>query len=270
MLLDTADAALRAGQIRAIQARYETQEHRNPDDVAHLFLPRDRRLACAVQGRLMLQRLRRQPFYAYVLARTRYYDQVFADAMADGTRYIVIVGGRTDTRAHRFRAALASRRLQVLECDRAELLYAKRRTAAMRFGANPYLAYQPVDLKEEAWGALAACLAEHHGQKTTVIAEGVAAQVPRRRFERFLDFLAERLPPGSTLAYDGPREGNAGADVFALPAGDGALAALHGRHGFALDASESSEALSLRLARRLASFAPRCHDSEHLVRVSVR
>lgn len=267
---DTADNGLRAGQIRAIQARYETQEHRNPDDVAHVFLPREVRLACALQGRLMLQRLRTQPFYAYVLARTRYYDQVFADAIADGTRYIVIVGGRTDTRAHRFRAALESRRLPVLECDRAERLYAKRRTAALRFGANPYLAYQPVALEESAWAALAACLAEHRGQKTAVIAEGLAAQVPRERFERFLDFLAGRLPPGSTVAYDAPHEGAATPQCFALPWEHGALTALHGRLGFALEASESSEALCLRLAHRLAGFATRSHDSDRLVRLSVR
>src|SRR5262245_58479753 len=105
---------VRVSQLRAIQARYEEPDCRNPDDAAVRLLPFAQRFSCMVRGCLFLARMRAQPFYPFLLARTRHYDRVFLDAIDAGVASIVNIGCGSDTRAERFRLGLTQRGIQVL------------------------------------------------------------------------------------------------------------------------------------------------------------
>lgn len=277
MRLPNLSFMVRVGQMRAIQAVYEPPELRNPDDAAGRLLPVGQRLGCVLRGRWLLGRMRAQPFYPYVLARTRYYDRVFLDAIDEGVGYIVNIGCGSDTRAHRFRAALARQRVHVLECDQAEAIEAKRRVASRRLGPNPHLAYQPIDLNADGWPALATWLEARRDARMLVMLEGVSPYVDTAAFTRFLDLLATRLKPGSRIAYDFKHDG-AAADFgrggatqapFRLPADRDAVERFHAAHGLRLDAYETAPELSTRLAAGLAVGARGPFTEDCLLRLTV-
>ena len=83
---------MNVGQVRFIQSRYEEAEYRNPDTLAGNFLSSRQLLKSFVRGKFLMQRLRNNPFYHYVLARTKYYDDAFLSAIYSGARCIVNIG----------------------------------------------------------------------------------------------------------------------------------------------------------------------------------
>ena len=267
---------VRVSQLRAIQARYEEPDCRNPDDAAVRLLSFAQRFSCMVRGRLFLGRMRAQPFYPFLLARTRYYDRVFLDAIEAGVGSIVNIGCGSDTRAERFRLGLTQRGIQVLECDQAEAIEVKRRVATRSFGHNPQLSYQAIDLNDEDWPELREWLDAKRSSKVLVMLEGVSPYVSTHSFESFLYFLHTHLAAGSLLVYDfkhdaAPRDFGRNARTqqpFRLRADRDAVAAFHALHGWQLEAYGTSTELTQRLAARLAPLARPAFDEDCLIRLS--
>jgi hypothetical protein len=83
---------------RYIQSVYEVPEYRNPDFLVGHLLPSAVRWLTALQVKLQLSKLRQYPFYYYLIARTRHYDQMFADAIYNDIAHIINIGCGADTR----------------------------------------------------------------------------------------------------------------------------------------------------------------------------
>lgn len=263
---------VRIGQVRAIQAAYEAQEQRNPDYLASRILPMSQRLGCFIRGRFFLKRMRGQPFYQYVLARTRYYDQIFSDAITkNGVRYIVNIGCGGDTRAYRFQSQLSQYQVDVLECDQAQAIQVKQVVSRQQLGDNPHLEFQAIDLNDQEWPALSDWLERRQHETILIMLEGVSPYVNRNTFEAFLKFLYARLKPGSRLAYDYKREGvvvefgksDRTVEPFRLRADAAVSATFHQQVGFEQQTFELSENLTERLApmaakNACAAFAEDC------------
>jgi methyltransferase (TIGR00027 family) len=253
MSLPNSSYLVNVGQLRYIQSRCESADNSNPDAVVGAFLSLPQRLACIARGTLFLPRLRANPFYHYLLARTRYYDALFLDAANDSIACIVNIGCGTDTRAYRFAPLLQRKGITVLECDQPEAIRAKRDIAARRF-PTAHVRYVPLELNN----GLAAALDEAPPGRALVMMEGVSPYIERTKFEAFLRLLSARLAPGSVLAYDfklhGVAPGFGPPDSFRLPPEREAVAACHQALGFRLKHLETSASLTRRLlprARRL-------------------
>ena len=102
---------MKVGQLRYIQSVYETAEYRNPDTLVGDLLPTLQRWGCDLRGRILLAKLRSQPFYYYVVARTKYYDAIFLEAICDDVNFIVNIGCGSDTRAYRKAIPFRAKRL---------------------------------------------------------------------------------------------------------------------------------------------------------------
>jgi methyltransferase (TIGR00027 family) len=257
------------GELRYIQARCERDARRNPDVLAGAFLPFARRLACLAHGTLLMRRLRARPFYDYLLARTRYYDQVFLDAIAGGIRCIVNIGCGGDTRAYRFAHPLRRHGVRVLECDQPAAIRAKRRIAQSRWPTE-HVRYVELDLERRGWLELAPLIAGEPA--VLVMLEGVSPYVSTAAFEAFLRFVATR--PGSRLAYDfkiidSAEEPGRRAPVerpFRLPPDRATVAAYHAALGLELGHME----LSSELARRLVPQASALFDRDAVLTLRPR
>lgn len=258
------------GEWRYIQSLCEAAEYRNPDALVGAFLPLQRRLACVVRGKLRRSQLRAQPFYHYLLARTKHYDEVFLGAVHDSIRCIVNIGCGTDTRAYRFEHLLRQKGVAVLECDQPEAIRVKQSIAQRRWPTE-HVRYVPLDLCEPGRSDLARQLEEANEWPALVMMEGVSPYVSTRSFETFLRFLAERLHPRSVLAYDGiidtPNEfGSApkATQPFRLPAERKQAADYHAALGFELQRLE----LSSELCRRLLPEAALLYDLDCLLQLT--
>jgi methyltransferase (TIGR00027 family) len=276
MKLPNLSFMVRVGQLRAIQARYEAEPNRNPDTAASALLPLAQRVGCVLRGRLFLNRTRAQPFYAFVLARTKYYDSVFNSAIAQGVRHIVNIGCGGDTRAHRFQSQRRQMSVGVVECDQPQAIGAKRRLVAKQLGPQERVDYLAIDLNDDDWPALRAWFAQHANDKLLIMLEGVSPYVAQASFDGFLRFVVAQTKPGSMLAYDFKHQQAAAAfgvsaraqQPFRLPAQAQATAHYHAGLGLQQLNFESSADLCRRLAPGLLRPSQKPFDEDCLVLLS--
>jgi len=275
MKLPNLSESMYVARLRYIQSIHEPSERRNPDTLVRHFIPLVQRWRSAWLGRDDLNRLRAQPFYHYLVARTKYYDDVVRDAVADGVGRIVIVGCGSDTRAYRFQPLLAKTGVRVLECDQPQAIQIKQRMIR-KWSRVENVTYLPIDLNDDSWPEFERWLGESPKTKTLVLMEGVSVYVNTASFTRFLRFLATQLCVGSHLAYDykirgvSDDEGRVGRtlDPFRLPAGRDDVTAFHQQRGLRLEHFELSSDLTVRLLTNLASNAP-LFSEDGLVRLLV-
>jgi methyltransferase (TIGR00027 family) len=268
---------MKVGQIRSIQAKYETLEHRNPDRFVRHFLSARQRWGCMLRGRLFLNRIRRQPFYYFVLARTRYYDQIFKSAILQGFDCIINIGCGSDTRAYRYQTELKARKVQVLECDQADAIAAKRDMARRSAPAADHVDYLALDLNASAWPGLAEWLAKHPSRRCLVMLEGVSPYVQTEAFAAFLSFLAAKLPVDSRLAYDFKRrdvaEGfgrtNVSPEPFRMPDDLEQVTTFHRPLGWLLDHFERSGELCRRLVPGLSASQTKVFEEDCLIQLQL-
>jgi methyltransferase (TIGR00027 family) len=262
--------------LRYIQSIHESPQRRNPDTLVRHFIPILARLRTAWLGQEELSKLRADSFYYYLIARTKYYDQVVKEAVSDGVQQIVNVGCGSDTRAYRFKHLLRNRGVKVLECDQPEAIYAKQQVAK-RWRCFDYVEYLPIDLNDETWPQLEHWLGDRTRTKALVLMEGVSPYINGSNFGRFLVLLANRLSPGSHVAYDfkirGVHDdfGRVGGiqEPFRLSRASDEVATFHEAHGLQLEHMELSSELCARLLPGLVESAVTLFGEDGLVRLQV-
>ena len=253
MKLPNLSYMMSVAELRYIQAHLEKPAYRNPDQFVGAFLSVRARLRCLLRGTVFLSRVRANPFYPYVLARTKHYDQVFAGALDAGVRCIVNIGCGSDTRAHRFARTLADKGVTVVECDQQQAIRVKREIAE-RAWPQDRVEYMALDLNDGAWPEFEKLLSAHEGARILVMLEGVSPYISTTTFEAFLRLLATRLAAGSRLAYDFKLAGvaedfgrSARSDKpFRLPGNSAEVAAYHQALGYRMVSFASSAELSRR------------------------
>lgn len=269
---------LRVGQIRCIQAAHETGELRNPDGLVGKLLSPWQRWSCFWRGRLLLSRLRSDPFYYYIAARTIYYDEVFVEALANGFQYIINIGCGSDTRSYRYVHLMTENTVGVVECDQRGAIEAKQDIASRRL---PYarVEHLVLDLNEPPWPNLAAWLHARGKPRVLVLMEGVSPYINQDSFGDFLQMLSTQLAPGSRVAYDFKVQGKDdqfGVSTqtqrpFRLSTMEHEVAAYHQALGYQLRHLETSAALSRRLLPSLAKIgALQAFQKDCLVQLNVR
>jgi methyltransferase (TIGR00027 family) len=256
---------MKVGQLRHIQARFEGPEFHNPDDEVGKLLSASERLSCAVRGTFFRRRLRSRPFYGYVLARTKYYDEIFNLAVHGGARAIFNIGCGGDTRSYRFAKDLAGAGVAIFECDQGAAIRAKERVAAAHWPIK-HVRYIALDLNEPPSAEFLSLLQQYGEAPVLVMLEGVSPYVDREAFIGFLKLLAANFHADSRLAYDFKIEGVAGnfgksaavTTPFRLPADEKVVRELHASCGLKLERFELGTDLASRLAPPGPRFAEDC------------
>jgi methyltransferase (TIGR00027 family) len=276
MKLPNLSNSMSVAHLRCIQSIHEPPDRRNPDTLVRRFIPLLERWRAARLSHEELARLRKDPFYYYLVARTKYYDEVFHDAVFDCVQRVVSVGCGSDTRAYRFRRLLRSHGVTVLECDQPEIIAAKRRMAKW-WRHLDHIEYLPIDLNDGAWPELERSLRARTDSKALVLMEGVSPYVDERAFGRFLQLLSTTLFPGSHVAYDfkirGANDsfGRAGRTErpFRLSRDTNEVNVFHAAHGLRLERLELSSVLCARLLPGVVEPNVPLFDEDGLVRLQV-
>lgn len=268
--------SLEVAQLRHIQSIHESAELRGPDNLVRYLLPMFWRARAAWTRKSELSRLRMAPFYYYLLARTRYYDQVFTEALSQGVERILNVGCGSDTRAYRFMRLLCDHHVTVLECDQAEVI-CERQRILKRWGHIPYLEHLAIDLNDGRWPDLEQRMVRPTEPKTLVLMEGVSPYIESVAFVQFLQLLGAKLAAGSQLAYDFKLTGvNAGLGCgrrvkkpFRLSSNRSEVAGFHKQFGLHLKHMELSSELCVRLLPHLKASSNPKFEEDALVRLAV-
>jgi methyltransferase (TIGR00027 family) len=253
MKLPNFNYLVNVAELRYIQARFESPEYTNPDQTAGALLSLPQRFACMLRGRLFKSRLRANPFYHYLLARTRFYDDAFLTAISESVTHIVNIGCGSDTRAYRFASAIRDKGIRVVECDQQIAISAKQKLAR-RHWQTDHVTYVPLDLNIPQWEQFVGVLNEMRHGKIFIMIEGVSPYVDSKPFESFLRMLGSKIRQGSTIAYDFKKldvVGSPKCEVrsslpFRLPFDRSWVEDYHAAMGLQLQLMESSEHLSQR------------------------
>lgn len=268
--------AMTVAEWRYIQSTYEATELRNPDSFVRHFLPALRRWRCAWLSQSQLAAMRSNPLYYYLVARTRYYDEIFLSAISDKVQHIVNVGCGSDTRSYRFEHELKQHGVTVLECDQLDSIVDKQRIVRRR-GSFDHVTYMPIDLNDGAWPDFEQWLQKNNRAKILVMMEGVSPYVNSETFTRFLNVLSTALQTGSRVAYDFKIRGVADdfglgsrtQKPFRLSMGREEIVSYHEHLKYRLNHLEQSSDLSLRMLTGLAKSGVPLFTQDGLVQLDV-
>ncbi|KKF02302.1 SAM-dependent methyltransferase [Mycolicibacterium obuense] len=138
-------------------------------------------------------------FADMMAARTKFFDEFFADAAAAGVRQAVILASGLDARGYRLTWPAD---MVLYEIDQPDVIAFKRQTLA-GLGAEPRtdLRTVAIDLRED-WARALAEAGFDANRPTAWIAEGLMGYLPPEAQDRPLDQIGELSAPGSRLAVE--------------------------------------------------------------------
>jgi methyltransferase (TIGR00027 family) len=192
---------VKVGQLRYIQSTFENVDFKNPDEFVFLFLSFLQKINCVFIGKIFLPILKNYPFYYYLLARTKYYDEIFSNAIDQGYSTIVNIGCGLDTRAIRFNDMLVQKNVRVFEFDVPKVLKQKQ-VSIGELGSPKFVEYLPIDINNKYWSELEALMINSRMERMLVLMEGVSPYICGDAFCQFLRFLSFSLSAGSKVCYD--------------------------------------------------------------------
>ncbi|HJX68058.1 MAG TPA: SAM-dependent methyltransferase [Candidatus Limnocylindrales bacterium] len=180
----------------------ERDPHRHSDDwVAAAILPPFLRAGARVAPfRRLWARLAPKGMYLWVVARTRYIDEVFA-RVGPSMAQVLIMGAGYDSRAFRFRVGL--RNARVFELDAPKPQADKRRGLELRkLDVPENLAFVPVDFEIESASQRLAQAGFLGGKPTLYLLEGLTMYLEPATLDETFRLIGSSAGPGSVLVFD--------------------------------------------------------------------
>lgn len=136
---------------------------------------------------------------SYAAIRTRFFDDYFRDACAEGCRQVVILAAGLDTRAFRLSWPAGVR---LFELDTPEVLTFKDQVLAER-DATPACQRVAInaDLRQD-WPAALVQAGFHPAEPTAWLAEGLLLYLTQNERDQLLDQIRQLSTPGNRLAIE--------------------------------------------------------------------
>ena len=220
--------------------------------------------------------------YAWVVARTRYVDEVF-ERSGPSMAQVLIMGAGYDSRAIRFRDQLQSAR--VFELDAPKPQADKRRGLALRKLEVPEnLVFVPGDFETESAAECLAGAGFVGGKATLYLLEGLTMYLEPATIDETFRLIGSSAGPGSVLVFDyayvsaiqgvGGGYGSEGTAESAAKAGEawrfgiqkGGVGEFLARYGFEITDEASPEMLERRyLTAPSGRLAGRVNATQALV-----
>jgi methyltransferase (TIGR00027 family) len=152
------------------------------DPYARRLLPVSRRRAAAALRLPVLARIGRSPSFAYLAARTLFYDEFLAEALKSGIRQVVVLAAGYDSRAWR----MARTDVIFFEVDLAAT-QADKRSRAPQEGP----VYVAADVTEPSWRDQLVAAGFRTGEPTAFTAEGLTMYLTEEQVSALLCTLAD-------------------------------------------------------------------------------
>ncbi len=195
--------ALATAFMRALAAA-DTRFHlRRGDDLAKIFLPDDqRKLIEAPETRLwVLQNKVASGAYAFMIARTAFFDEAVQQALKDGLPQIVILGAGYDSRAYRFENLIRETRFFELDMESTQ---ARKQDHLRQAGVQVHeqVRFVPIDLGTDDLAEKLLEAGYRREQKALFIWEGVTYYLTADTVNTVLSAISGNCASGSTLCFD--------------------------------------------------------------------
>jgi methyltransferase (TIGR00027 family) len=190
---------------RAIETRKPAAERICCDSLAERFLgAKYRMLLWGRPFRDVVERLIEQRFaghHYYVIARTRYFDDLLQHRLAAGAEQLVILGAGYDSRPYRFADRLDG--VQVFEVDHPATSTAKQAKVGALVGEiPPNVAYVAVDFTVDKLADKLLGRGYRTTRPTVFLWEGVTPYLDLEAVDEVLGFVTASAAAGSVILFD--------------------------------------------------------------------
>lgn len=197
--------ALMAAIYRFLASREERRGFKGPDNLAYMFLPSKARffLSFSFFRRLFKEKLHEKGpgSYEYVTARTRYFDDLFLQAVKEHIPQIVFLGAGYDTRAIRFQEILNG--TEIFELDAATTQNEKLKVLTKNKVLLPkQLHYVPINFERNDLKQILFRAGYDPTRRTLFIWEGVSMYITDQAVDETLAFVKSNSGAGSSIAFD--------------------------------------------------------------------
>jgi methyltransferase (TIGR00027 family) len=189
--------------LRAASYVDKREYYSGPDGVAYMLVPPFLKLV--VRSRWLFKLFGRHFFpsgmYEYVIARTRYFDAVFVEALEHGFNQIVIFGAGFDSRALRF--SKLNKGTRVFELDAPTTQQEKLKAyQSKKLGIPENLIFVPINFNKENVADKMAQAGFVAGTKSLFLLEAVTMYLPQAAVESTFRFIEDVSGMGSLIAFD--------------------------------------------------------------------
>jgi len=188
---------------RAISSLEKDRCYRSDDRVSISLLPDFMRLLIHIPfvGRLLLKLFAAKGIYEYVIARTKYIDDVFRQALSDQFSQIIIFGAGFDTRALRFQGEVGQ--TKIFELDAPATQEAKIGQYQNRHLITPSnVVFVPIDFDKESLPLKLDQAGFKRDERNLFILEGVLMYLQPQSVDQTFRSIQELAGAGSEVVFD--------------------------------------------------------------------
>lgn len=182
----------------------ETNSHyHSNDDIALVILPHFLRLLFHIPflRKYLLRVLAPSGIYEYVIARTKYIDEVYEKALVEGFEQILMFGAGYDSRALRFQDM--AQQTRIFELDEPHTQTAKIQQFRKRYLSIPRnVIFISIDFEKESLPQKLDLSGFEKGKKTLFILEGLLMYLASHSVQDTLETIQEYSGSGSRLVFD--------------------------------------------------------------------
>jgi methyltransferase (TIGR00027 family) len=187
---------------RAISSLEKDVHYQCDDDIALRLLPDHFRMLLRIPsfGRMFIHAVAARGMYEYVIARTKYIDSVFKEALTNGFDQILIFGAGFDTRALRFQNTVGTK---IFELDVPITQEAKLRQYRKRgLRVPPGVTFIPIDFDRESLPIKLQETGFIKGKRTLFILEGLFMYLQPDSVHETLQTIQGFAGAGSEIVFD--------------------------------------------------------------------
>lgn len=194
--------AMLIASLRALACYENDAAIRGNDYLAELFLPDDKRIPLkTTEYRPVIKKAIPEGLYEYVIARTKYFDDLFSQYLFQQIPQIVLLGAGYDSRAYRYANQIKDSK--VYEVDAPATQEVKRQILKDNaIEIHPNVLYVPADFEQGEWFQRLYDAGYQSSLQTLYIWEGVTFYLAPQSVESMLSLLRQHSLTGSILSFD--------------------------------------------------------------------
>jgi len=197
--------AMMAAIHRFMASKEAHPNFQGPDNLAMLFLPPKASffLSFSFIRRLIRKKLHKKVTgtYEYMIARTKYFDNLFEHALEEDIPQIIFLGAGYDTRSIRFKSSI--QRTNIFELDAPTTQQHKKKLLQKHNISIPrQVSFVPINFSKESMDDVLSKTGYDTSQESFFIWEGVTMYLPEEAVKETLAFIKNNSGRGSTVAFD--------------------------------------------------------------------
>ena len=188
---------------RAASYKDKRECYAGPDNIAYLLIPAFFRLLLKSRRLywLFMRRFIPKGIYEYVIARTKYFDAAFIEALKQGFDQILIFGAGFDSRALRFNDL--NKGTSILELDTPLTQREKVKVYQSKKLAVPkQLVFVPIDFNKDDLETVLAQAGFVMGKKSLFMLEGITMYLSQAGIDSTFRFVSKVSGTGSRVVFD--------------------------------------------------------------------